>query len=271
MIRSRSTWIRRAEAVAALVVVGLVVGLLVTRSSTPPSRAGANAAANTGSGSATTASAPSGASSGSATTAGAASGSGATTAPGGTTASGSQSAPTTSAGSKYVQQLQQRASLATHATFKATYRAKGSNTTIVFAQDGSKSSFLTGTTAYYSDGSSNTVCDSSSGTPACYTGAKPLGGLLSLLSPTRVSSAIQAAAAVSVSHTSEHHSGQPSSCIAYSDAGQRVKYCIDVQGIVTYIKIPNGAFELTAYTTAVSPGDVSVPAGATTLATPPAS
>jgi hypothetical protein len=141
----------------------------------------------------------------------------------------------------------------------------------VFAQDGSKSSFSTGTTAYYSDGAINTVCDSSSGTPACYNGAKPLSGLLSLISPTRVSSAIQAAAAVSVSHSTEHHNGQASSCIAYLDAGQKVKYCIDGQGIVTYIKIPNGAFELSSYTTSVSPADVSVPAGATTLSTPPAS
>jgi hypothetical protein len=154
-------------------------------------------------------------------------------------------------------------------TFKATYRAKGSNTTIVFAQEGSKSSFATGTTAYYSDGSSNTVCDTSSGTPACYAGAKPVAGLLSLISPTKVSSAIHAAAlaAVPVSHSTEHHSGQSSSCVAYSDAGQKVKYCINDQGILTFIKIPSGSFELSAYTTAVSPADVSVPAGATALST----
>jgi hypothetical protein len=35
------------------------------------------------------------------------------------------------------------------------------------------------------------------------------------------------------------------------------------QGIVTFIKIPEGAFDLTAYTTAVSAADVSVPANAT--------
>jgi hypothetical protein len=163
--------------------------------------------------------------------------------------------------------------LATHAAFKATYRAKGSNATIVFAQVGSQSSFSTGTTAYYSVGSNSTVCDSSSGTPLCYTGAKPLAGLLSLISPTRVSSAIQAAAmaAVSVSHSTEHHSGQSSSCISYSDAGQNVKYCINDQGIVTYIKLPSGSFELTGYTTAVSTADVSVPGGATMRPAPPAS
>ena len=265
MTRGRPTWIRRAEVVAAFAVVGLVVGLLVTRSTTVPSRAGSNAAANAGSGSATTSASapPSGAASG------AAPGSGTTA------ASGSHSTPASgsSSGSKYLQQLQQRASLATHAAFKATYRAKGSNATIVFAQDGSLSSFSTGTTAYYSVGSNSTVCDSSSGTPLCYTGAKPLAGLLSLISPTKVSSAIQAAAtaAVSVSHSTEHHSGQSSSCISYSDAGQNVKYCINDQGIVTYIKIPSGSFELTGYTTAVSTTDVSVPAGATMQSAPPAS
>jgi hypothetical protein len=264
MIGRRSTWIRRAEALAALAVVGLVLSVVLTHSTTVPSRAG--------SGSATTAGATPGASSGSATTAGATPGSGATLGSGATPGSGSRPAPASSAGSKYLQQLLQRASLATNSTFKATYRAKGSNATIVFAQDGSRSSFSTGTTAYYSNGASNTVCDSSSGAPACYRGAKPLAGLLSLISPTNVSGAIQAAAAAAlpVSHSTEHHSGQSSSCVAYFAAGQKVKYCINDQGIVTYIKIPSGSFELSGYTTVVSPADVSVPAGATTLSTPPA-
>ena len=42
-----------------------------------------------------------------------------------------------------------------------------------------------------------------------------------------------------------------------------MKYCVDDEGILTYIKIPTGTFQLTAYTTAVSSTDVSVPAGAT--------
>jgi hypothetical protein len=41
------------------------------------------------------------------------------------------------------------------------------------------------------------------------------------------------------------------------------------QGIVTFIKIPEGAFDLTDYSTAVSPGDVSVPTNATFRPAPP--
>ena len=101
--------------------------------------------------------------------------------------------------------------------------------------------------------------------PLCYTGAKPLGGLLSLISPAREASAIQAAASAGspVGYSEETHDGQVSSCISYSDAGQHVKYCINDHGIMTYIRIPAGAFELTAYTTTVSDADVSAPANAT--------
>ena len=162
-------------------------------------------------------------------------------------------------------QLQAKASSARSMTFKATYQAKGVNTTIVFAQKGSKTSFLTGTTAYYSDGATNTVCDSSGAAPSCYTAATPLSGLLSLIDPAEESSAIQAAnaAGVAVNYSTATHDGRLSSCISYSRAGQRVKYCIDDHGILTYIRIPTGAFELTAYTTDVSDADVSVPINAT--------
>ena len=47
-----------------------------------------------------------------------------------------------------------------------------------------------------------------------------------------------------------------------------MKYCINDQGILTYIRIPAGAFELTAYTTNVSDADVSVPANATLQSAP---
>ncbi len=149
-------------------------------------------------------------------------------------------------------------------TFQATYKVKGSTASIVFAQQGAKTSFSTGTTAYYSDGATSTVCDSSNGTPSCSTGAKPLTGLLSLINPTQMSNAVLAAttSAVSVNHSTENHSGQSSSCVAYAVGLQRVKYCVNDQGVVTFIRIPTGTFELTAYTTNVSDAEVSVPAGA---------
>jgi len=231
MTRQRSTWIHRAEAVVALALVAVVVLALVKRS-TPAKATHGGTTVTTIAGSAPA-----------------------------TAAISAGSAPP-SAG---LPQLQAKASSATRATFKATYQAKGANTTIVFAQKGPQTSFSTGTTAYYSNGATNTVCDSSGAAPSCYTAATPLSGLLSIMSPTEEFSAIQAAnaAGLSVNYSTATHDGQLSSCISYSKAGQRVKYCINDHGILTYIKIPTGAFELTAYTTDVSESDVSAPANAT--------
>jgi hypothetical protein len=163
--------------------------------------------------------------------------------------------------------LQQAATVATQANFKATYQARGSATTLVFAKIGSRSSFVTGTTALYTNGGSNTVCDTSSGRPSCYTGAQAPTGLLSVVDPTQESQAVHAAAAAgtSVSYTVEHRGGQQSLCMAYSQSGQPVKYCIGDVGVVTYLKIPSGTFELAGYTTQVTSADVSVPADATIL------
>jgi len=238
MSRRSPRWVRRAEAVAALALVAAVV-VLVTRS-TPTKASHADSTATTSSAPPPVSNAP------------------------------PTSAPAAPAASGQLPQLQQKASSATNTIFKATYEAKSANSTIVFAQKGAKTAFLTGTTSYYSEGASSIVCDSSSGVPLCYTGAKPLGGLLSLIDPARESSAIRAAAAAGspVSYSEENHDGQLSSCISYANAGQHVKYCINDQGILTYIRIPAGAFELTAYTTNVSDADVSVPANATLQSAP---
>ena len=240
MTGRRSTWIHGAEVVAALALVAVVVAMLMR--STPAKASHASSAVTAAAGSATVSAAPS------------------ASAPG---AAGTST-------SSHLSQLQQKAASAMSANFEATYQAKGANTTIVFAQKGSKTSFSTGTTSYYSDGATNTVCDSSGGVPLCYTGARPLSGLLSLLDPTEDSSAIQAANAegLTVNYSTATHDGQLSSCISYSKAGQRLKYCIDDQGIVTYIKIPTGDFELTGYTTNVSDAAVSMPANATVRPAP---
>ena len=194
-------------------------------------------------------------------------------------ASSANSGSSGSSASNFLQQLQQKASSATHATFKASYtstQGSGSTQTLTFAQKGSKSSFTSGTTTFYSDGTTSTFCDNSQSPPTCTqtsgTGANPLAGLLTLFSPQGVSSAIQAAAAaaagVTVSHSSETHGGQASSCISYSRAGQGVKYCVNGDGVVTLIQTPTGSFELTSYTTSVSDSDVSVPAGVTIVTEP---
>ncbi len=284
MSGGRSPWIRRIEAVITIAAAGLVVAFLLTRP-TPKAQSHdsshVTADANSAAGSSPTGNSGSDASSGSSSSGSSSSGLGLSfdwrvahllriaiercqglgrRAGGGSSGSGGGGG----SNAKFLQQLEQKATVATHTVYKATYQAKGSTATIVFAQDGAQTSFTSGTTAYYSSGSANTVCDSSSGAPSCYTGAKPLAGLLSLISPTDVSSAIDAAAIASTSlnHSTERHSGQPSSCISYTQGTERVKYCLNDQGIVTYIKIPTGTFQLTTYTTSVSGADVSVPANA---------
>jgi hypothetical protein len=229
-----SKWIRRAEGVAALALIGAVIAVLLTRSSPATGNAGSSQGTST------------------------------TSAPGAAAGPG-QGQPAPSASHSALVQLQQKAASASHGTFMATYQAKGSNTTILFARMGSRSSISTGTTTFYSDGTSNTVCDTSSGTPSCYTGAQPLAGLLSPIDPAEASSAIQSvvASGVSVSYSTEHHDGLLSSCISYPNRGQHVKYCMNSQGVVIYLKIPTGAFQLTSYTTRVPDAYVSVPANAT--------
>jgi hypothetical protein len=196
-----------------------------------------------------------------------------------TGASGSTGSGGSGAASNFLQQLQQKASSATHATFKATYTStngsSSSTETLTFAQKGSKSSFTSGTTTVYSEGTTSTICDNSNSPSTCTVssgGVNPLAGLFALFSPSGVASAIQAAAAaaagVTVSHSSETHGGQASQCVSYSRGGQGIKYCVNGDGVVTYIGTPSGTFELTSYTTSVSDADVSVPAGATTVTLP---
>lgn len=177
-----------------------------------------------------------------------------------TGADGSGSRARTTSG--YFGQMEQETAQAALTTFKATYSASD-HTTVVYAQMGANSSFTAGSTGYYSIGASDTVCDNGNATPVCYTDAQPLQGVLSLVEPARASSAIRAAASggASVTHTTESHGVQ---CLSYSLGGEQVKYCINRQGIVSYIGVPSGNFQLTQYTTDVSQADVSVPPNAST-------
>lgn len=175
------------------------------------------------------------------------------------TADGSSSR---SPGPAYLRQMEQETAAAAQTTFKVTYSASD-NTTVVYAQMDGKSSFVAGSTGYYDNGTSNTVCDNGNATPVCYTNAQPLQGVLSLVEPARALGALQAVAArtASITHTSQPHDVQ---CVSYSLQGELVKYCINRQGIVTYVGVPSGDFKLSQYTTAVSDAEVSVPANALT-------
>jgi hypothetical protein len=165
-----------------------------------------------------------------------------------------------------------QASLATLTDFMATYKAVGSPTTITFAQLGGRTSFSSGPTTFYSNGTTNTVCDNSGGRVTCYSGAQPLTGVLALVQPQAVAQAIRQAAstqATSVAYSAAKHDGLASSCVAYALQGQNVKYCLDGEGVVTFIRIVGTAtFVLSSLTGSVPEAAVSVPPGAITSPSP---
>lgn len=246
MSAQRARPIRVLEYVAAVVAVTLVAVVLLTRHHHTTGGDGSQPSTLSAKGASAVVSSPGSSGSG-----------------GSSTGSGSQAATV------YLPQIERSVIAARETAFKAVYQANGQPTTLTFAQDGSQSSFSTGPTSYYANGSTTTICDSSSGRPICYV-SSPLTGLLSLVSPANEASAIQEAlvAGVRVTHSNERHDGEMSSCVAYAKSGQQVKYCTDDQGIVTFIKLPVGAFVLTSYSTNVSEADVSLPSGAEVVAAP---
>lgn len=143
-------------------------------------------------------------------------------------------------------------------TFKATYHASIGGT-LTYAQQGPKSAFVAGATTYYSDGTTNSVCDTTTGTPVCHTRVKPLTGVLSLVSPANALTAIDTVArkGTPIVHSTQAGSGQ---CLAYTYGQQPVKYCVNSQGLVSYITTPYGTFRLVGITTTVSDSEVSSPA-----------
>jgi hypothetical protein len=148
-------------------------------------------------------------------------------------------------------------------SFAATYKLSGRSTVVTYAQSGSLSALSTGTATYYVDGSSNTVC--TTGTPTtCYSGSKPLTGVLAVIIPAQAADAIRIVVEhdVPVTLTSESRGGALSSCIAYDDRGIPVKYCLDSQGYLTFVKVPGGSFVRTSFSTQVTTA-LSPPAGAT--------
>lgn len=156
-----------------------------------------------------------------------------------------------------LEQLEMQALAASGLTYKASYRSTSAGATLTYAQLGAQTAFAAGQTTYYSDGVTNTVCDTSSGHPVCYTDAKPLTGLLSLISPASAAHAIQALLDGATSVTQSTQSG--AQCLAYLLSAQKVKYCINGQGIVSYINVGAGAFKLNGLTASVSSSDVTAP------------
>jgi hypothetical protein len=154
--------------------------------------------------------------------------------------------------------MESAVSAATHRDFRATYSTAGS-LTIVFAQMGGQWSFGASPTTYYSNGSSATVCDTSTGTPVCTSNVRPLTGQLILINPTQTLAALSSAPSKGLTHSTQSNGDR---CVSYPASGGQIHYCVNGDGIVTTLRLPQGSVNLKSYSTNVSSTDVSVPSGA---------
>jgi hypothetical protein len=148
---------------------------------------------------------------------------------------------------------------AAHRDFKATYSTAGS-LVIVFAQMGGHWSFAASPTTDYNDGTTDTVCDTSSGTPVCTQDARPLTGQLSIINPTQTLAMLSSVPSKGVTHSTKSNGDR---CISYPVSGGQIRFCVNTNGIVTTLSIPQGSIQLKSYSTDVTEADVSVPSGAT--------
>jgi hypothetical protein len=149
---------------------------------------------------------------------------------------------------------------------------------MTIAQDPPKSSFTinqgvivdTGSTTYYCPSGANPTCVNASQ-------GNPVASLTALFSPKQALTQLQAAqsalsshiAGYNVSFSSASFAGQPSTCISTQANGASWKYCVTDKGMLAYASSgSNQTFEMTSYTSSVSPSDVALPAGATVVTLP---
>jgi hypothetical protein len=138
---------------------------------------------------------------------------------------------------------------------------------IVFAQMGGNWSFTALPTTYYNDGTTDTVCDSSSGTAVCTPNVKPLTGQLSLINPKQTLAALASLPSSGVQHSTKSNGDR---CISYPATGGQIRFCVNTNGVVTTLSIPQGSINLKSYSTSVASSDVTVPSGAKMQTPPPA-
>jgi len=172
------------------------------------------------------------------------------------------------------------------ATFKATYTQTGgssSTQTIVFEQKPPKSYFSSGSGSVINDGTTTYFCSNNSGggAPTCISSSSstnPLAAILDIFSGAAFTTFAQSAQAQAAAHaagynlsfSSDSFAGQASHCVTATGPTGTTKYCVtDDSGIIAYVSTPDGnVFQLTGFTTSVSDGDFSLPAGATTETLP---
>lgn len=192
----------------------------------------------------------------------------------------------TSSPSSQLSALGNEVSAAKNRTFKATWTTSGSSgpSTVTLEQRPPQSLFTagggsgggevlaTGKTTYFCSGAS-------SGPKTCISaaGANPLASLVGLYTGSAFLSTVQGfaaeaeakAAGVSLKFSSQSFSGLPARCVSVSAKGQSFKWCVTDSGILAYASQGGKTtFQLTSYSTKVSPSDFNLPAGATVQSIP---
>ncbi|HUO48292.1 MAG TPA: hypothetical protein VMU09_05620, partial [Acidimicrobiales bacterium] len=128
-------------------------------------------------------------------------------------------------------------------------------------------SFSAQPTTYYNDGTTSTVCDTSSGAPVCSSNVKPLTGQLSIIRPAQALAALTSAPTTGQTHSTKSNGDR---CISYPASGGQIRFCVNTKGIVTTLSIPQGSIQLKSFSPDVTEADVTIPAGATINTSPPA-
>jgi hypothetical protein len=165
-------------------------------------------------------------------------------------------------------------------SFKATYSADydGQSQSMTIAQDPPKSLFEVADAVIIDTGSSTYYCPTTPN-PACVNTSEenPVSGLVNAFSPKAALGQLQAAQAAvaskaagyDVSFSSATFAGQPSSCVATKAASASWKYCVTDAGQLAYASSGlQQVFQMTSFTSSVSPSIFVLPPGATVMTVP---
>lgn len=169
---------------------------------------------------------------------------------------------------------------AENTSFKAIYSAtdNGQSETVTYEQAPPKVLFAVSSGEVINNGTATYFC-TTTGTKTCLstTTEDPLASLLQAFSAKTAVSNLQQAesqlaakvAGYSASFSSETFAGQASTCATVTEPAGTEKVCVTGNGELAYVSSsPSQVFQMTSYSTSVSPSDFSLPAGATIVTEP---
>jgi hypothetical protein len=199
---------------------------------------------------------------------------------GGTSGGGTSGAGGGSSATSRLASLSKTLDHAQGSSFQATYSAdyNGQPQSLTIAQIPPKSLFKVADAVIIDTGSSTYYCPTTPN-PTCVNTSEenPVSGLVNAFSPNAALGQLQAAQAAVASKVAGHDvtfssatfAGQPSSCVATEAASASWKYCVTDAGQLAYASSgPQQVFQMTSFTSSVSPSIFVLPSGATVMTVP---